>query len=90
MSVTLTIRDRKADAEQAARSVTAHNGTPWSKVEDSPSFLYGSPTEIADRLGPCVELGFRTVIAEQPAPYDIETLERFIGEVGPQLAGGSQ
>ena len=43
--------------------------------------------QIADRLRPYVELGFRTVISEQPAPYDVETLERFIGEVVPLLAG---
>jgi alkanesulfonate monooxygenase SsuD/methylene tetrahydromethanopterin reductase-like flavin-dependent oxidoreductase (luciferase family) len=90
LSITLTIRDRAAAARQVAGEALAHNGTPWSKVEDSPSFLYGSPAEIADRLGPYVELGFRTLIAEQPAPYDVETLERFIGEVGPQLVGGSQ
>ena len=34
---------------------------------------------------PYVELGFRTVISEQPAPYDTETFERFIGEVKPLL-----
>ncbi len=27
------------------------------------------------------------ILAEQPAPFDVETLERFIGEVGPLLAG---
>ncbi len=31
------------------------------------------------------KLGFRTVISEQPAPYDVETLERFIGEVKPMV-----
>jgi hypothetical protein len=32
-----------------------------------------------------VALGFRTVISEQPAPYNVETLERFIGEVLPMI-----
>ena len=86
LSITLTIRDRAADARRVAGDILAHNGTPWSKVEDSPSFLVGSPAEIADRLRPYVGLGFRTLIAEQPAPYDVETLERFIGEVKPLLA----
>jgi alkanesulfonate monooxygenase SsuD/methylene tetrahydromethanopterin reductase-like flavin-dependent oxidoreductase (luciferase family) len=90
MSITLTIRDRAADARQAAGEAMAHNQTPWSRVEDSPSFMYGSPAEIADRLRPYVELGFRTLIAEQPAPYDVETLERFIGEVKPLLNAGGQ
>jgi hypothetical protein len=35
-----------------------------------------------------VELGFRTVISEQPAPYDVETFERFIGEVKPLIDRG--
>ena len=90
MSITLTIRDRAADARRVAGELLAHNQTPWSRVENSPSFMYGSPAEIADRLGPYVELGFRTLIAEQPAPCDVETLERFIGEVGPQLGSRAQ
>jgi hypothetical protein len=30
-----------------------------------------------------VKLGFGTVISEQPAPYDVETIEKLIGEVKP-------
>ncbi len=30
---------------------------------------------------PNVELGFRALISEVPAPYDVETLERLIGQV---------
>ena len=52
------------------------------------TFWEGSPQEIADRLRPYVELGFATVISEQPAPYDGETLERFIGEVKPLIDRG--
>ena len=52
------------------------------------TFWNGSPEELADRLRPYVELGFRTVISEQPAPYDVETLERFIGEVKPLIDQG--
>src|SRR2546423_975161 len=47
------------------------------------TFWNGTAEQLADRLAPYVELGFRTVISEQPAPYDTETLERLIGEVGP-------
>ena len=90
LSITVTIRDRATDARRVAGEILAHNGTPWSKVDDSPSFLVGSPAQIVDRLGPYIELGFRTLIAEQPAPYDVETLERFIADVKPQLAAGSQ
>jgi hypothetical protein len=43
---------------------------------------------MADKLRPYVDLGFRTVISEQPAPYDVETLERFVGEVKPLIDRG--
>ena len=49
------------------------------------TFWNGTPQQLADRLRPYTEIGFRTVISEQPAPYDIETLERFIGEVVPLI-----
>jgi len=86
LSVTIAIRDDQGEAERVMRTAIAHNQTPWSKVADDEFVIYGSPGRIAERLRPFVELGFRTVIAEQPAPYDVETLERFIGEVKPLLA----
>jgi len=86
LSVTLAIRDTAAEAESVMRAAIAHNRTPWSKVADDALFMSGSPAEIADRLRPYVELGFRTILAEQPAPFDVETLKRFSGEVGPLLA----
>jgi alkanesulfonate monooxygenase SsuD/methylene tetrahydromethanopterin reductase-like flavin-dependent oxidoreductase (luciferase family) len=61
----------------------ARNRTPLASAENDSTFWNGTPEQIADRLRPYVELGFRTVISEQPAPYDAETLERFIGEVLP-------
>jgi len=60
-----------------------HNRTPQANVADDVTFWNGTPEQIAERLGPYVELGFRTVITEQPAPYDTETLERLIGQVKP-------
>ena len=87
LGVKLTIRDTQAEAERVMHAALEHNRTPGSDVEDDDTFWNGSPAQIADRLRPYVELGFRTVISEQPAPYDIETLERFIGEVKPLLAG---
>jgi alkanesulfonate monooxygenase SsuD/methylene tetrahydromethanopterin reductase-like flavin-dependent oxidoreductase (luciferase family) len=61
---------------------------PLSDLEDDDTFWNGSPEELADRLRPYVEMGFQTVISEQPAPYDIETFERFIGAVKPLVDGG--
>jgi alkanesulfonate monooxygenase SsuD/methylene tetrahydromethanopterin reductase-like flavin-dependent oxidoreductase (luciferase family) len=83
LGVKLTIRDTRAEAERVKWAAMEHNRTPRSEVEDDDTFWEGSPEEIADRLRPYVELGFTTVISEQPAPYDVETLERFIGEVKP-------
>jgi alkanesulfonate monooxygenase SsuD/methylene tetrahydromethanopterin reductase-like flavin-dependent oxidoreductase (luciferase family) len=88
LGVKLTIRDSKAEAERVRWAAIDHNRTPHAEVEDDDTFWEGSPEEIADRLRPYVELGFRTVISEQPAPYDVETLERFIGEVKPLIDKG--
>ena len=65
-----------------------HNRTPLAEVEDDDTFWNGTPEQIAERLAPYVELGFRTVITEQPAPYDVETFERLIGEVKPLVDAG--
>jgi alkanesulfonate monooxygenase SsuD/methylene tetrahydromethanopterin reductase-like flavin-dependent oxidoreductase (luciferase family) len=88
LGVKLTIRDSKAEAERVRWAAMEHNRTPRAEVEDDDTFWQGSPEEIADQLRPYVELGFRTVISEQPAPYDVETFERFIGEVKPLIDQG--
>jgi alkanesulfonate monooxygenase SsuD/methylene tetrahydromethanopterin reductase-like flavin-dependent oxidoreductase (luciferase family) len=88
LGVKLTIRDSKAEAERVRWAAMEHNRTPRAEVEDDDTFWEGSPEEIADRLRPYVELGFGTVISEQPAPYDVETFERFIGEVKPLIDKG--
>jgi len=36
----------------------------------------GSPQKIADELRPIVELGFRHIIIDALAPYDVETIDR--------------
>jgi alkanesulfonate monooxygenase SsuD/methylene tetrahydromethanopterin reductase-like flavin-dependent oxidoreductase (luciferase family) len=41
----------------------------------------GSAAQIAESLVPFVELGFRHIFFDAPAPFDDETLERFVGEV---------
>jgi alkanesulfonate monooxygenase SsuD/methylene tetrahydromethanopterin reductase-like flavin-dependent oxidoreductase (luciferase family) len=88
LGIKVTIRDTVAEAERVWREAMAHNRTPLSDLEDDDTFWNGTPTSIADRLRPYVELGFRTVISEQPAPYDVETFERFIGEVKPLVDAG--
>ncbi len=88
LGVKLTIRDSKAEAERVRWAALEHNRTPRAEVADDDTFWEGSPEEIADRLRPYVDLGFTTVISEHPAPYDVESLERFIGEVKPLVDRG--
>ena len=75
----VVIRTGLARAREAAVAIGAHNGD-W----DEPMLL-GSPDQIVDHLAPFVELGFRTFHYDLPAPFDRETLERFVGEVKPAL-----
>jgi alkanesulfonate monooxygenase SsuD/methylene tetrahydromethanopterin reductase-like flavin-dependent oxidoreductase (luciferase family) len=88
LGVKVTIRDSQAEADRVWKAAMARNRTPLTEVEDDITFWNGTPEQLAERLGPYVELGFRTVISEQPAPYDDETLERFIGEVKPLVDAG--
>jgi alkanesulfonate monooxygenase SsuD/methylene tetrahydromethanopterin reductase-like flavin-dependent oxidoreductase (luciferase family) len=83
-----TIRDSQAEADRVMRAAIEHNKTPYANVEDDVTFWQGTPEQIAERLAPYVELGFRTVISEQPAPYDTESLERFVGQVKPLVEKG--
>ena len=85
LGVKVTIRDSKAEADRVWEAAMAHNRTPMADVADDFTFWNGTPEELAERLLPYVKLGFRTVISEQPAPYDVESLERFIGEVKPMV-----
>jgi alkanesulfonate monooxygenase SsuD/methylene tetrahydromethanopterin reductase-like flavin-dependent oxidoreductase (luciferase family) len=88
LGVKLTIRDSEAEAVRVMQEAMAHNKTPLADIADDDTFWNGTPEQLADRLRPYVALGFRTVISEQPAPFDVETLERFVGEVKPLVEAG--
>ncbi len=88
LGVKFTIRDSEAEADRVWKAAMEHNRTPMSEVEDDDTFWNGTPEQLAEKLRPYYDLGFRTVISEQPAPYDVETLERFIGEVKPLVERG--
>ena len=79
---------RGVPAQKVWREWMAHNKTPMSEVEEDPTFWPGTPQQIADKLLEVMPLGFNTAIAEIPAPFDPETLERFIGEVKPLVDRG--
>ena len=50
----------------------------------------GTPQQIAEWLVPYVELGFHHIFFDLPAPFDDETLERFVGEVKPALESAAR
>jgi alkanesulfonate monooxygenase SsuD/methylene tetrahydromethanopterin reductase-like flavin-dependent oxidoreductase (luciferase family) len=81
------IRDTEAEARRAWEALMAHNRTPMSWVDDDDTFWIGTADQIAERMVGARALGFHTFIAEMPAPYDDETLERLIGEVKPLVEG---
>jgi len=86
LGIKATIRDSEAEADRVWKAAMEHNRTPMSDVADDDTFWNGTADQLAEKLAPYVELGFHTVISEQPAPYDMETFERLIGEVGPAVA----
>ena len=86
LGVKFTLRDSKDEAERVWRAAMEHNRTSMSDVVDDDTFWNGTPEQMAEKLRPYVDLGFRTVISEQPAPYDVETLER--REVKPMIERG--
>ena len=88
LGVKFTLRDTKEEADRVWRAAMEHNRTPMSEVEDDDTFWNGSPEQMAEKLRPYVDLGFHTVISEQPAPFDQETIERFMGEVKPLIDKG--
>jgi alkanesulfonate monooxygenase SsuD/methylene tetrahydromethanopterin reductase-like flavin-dependent oxidoreductase (luciferase family) len=88
LGVKFTIRDSEAEAIRVFKAAMEHNKTPLADVEDDDTFWNGTPEQLAEKLAPYVELGFDTVISEQPAPFDTETLERFVGQIKPLIDRG--
>jgi alkanesulfonate monooxygenase SsuD/methylene tetrahydromethanopterin reductase-like flavin-dependent oxidoreductase (luciferase family) len=73
------IRDDAAEA----RRVDAEFRRQHPGYSDPPKT--GTAEQIAASLVPFVELGFRHILFDAPAPFDDETLERFVGQVKPML-----
>jgi alkanesulfonate monooxygenase SsuD/methylene tetrahydromethanopterin reductase-like flavin-dependent oxidoreductase (luciferase family) len=71
------IRDDPDEARRVAREIGRRNG--GSNGPD----LAGTPEDVARALDGFVELGFRHIYFDVPAPFDDETLERLITEVKP-------
>jgi len=79
----VVIRDDMAAARRAEAAIREHH-----PGYDEAGRL-GSAAQIAESLVPYVELGFRHIFFDSPAPFDGETLERFVGEVKPILAAAT-
>lgn len=79
------IRSTESEARRLWESQMEHNRTPMSRVEDDDTFWVGTPEQVAQEMIDRRALGFGTFIAELAAPYDDETIERWIGEVKPMV-----
>ena len=79
------IRDTEAEARRVWMAQMEHNRTPLERVESDDTFWVGTPEQLAEEMIDRRALGFTTFIGELPAPYDDETLERWIGEVKPMV-----
>jgi alkanesulfonate monooxygenase SsuD/methylene tetrahydromethanopterin reductase-like flavin-dependent oxidoreductase (luciferase family) len=79
---TVVIRDDPAEAERVGRAAFDRNrvARPWT---DQP---HGTPEQVAEKLAPYLELGYFHLISGFPAPYDEESMTRFVTEVKPMLA----
>ena len=79
LGVKVTIRDSEAEADRVWKAAMEHNRTPMARVADDDTFWNGTPEQIAERLRPYVELGFRTVISRAAGAVrrrDVRALHR--------------
>jgi len=79
------IRSTEAEARKVWEAQMAHNRTPMANVADDDTFWVGTPERLAEEMVARRRIGFSTFIGEMAAPYDSETLERWIGEVKPMV-----
>ena len=83
----IVIRDSRAAAERVWADQMARNRSSLLEEENYRKFL-GPPDYVAEKLLEHVASGFDTTIVELPTTYDIETIERLIGEVKPLVDRG--
>ncbi len=79
VTIRVLIRDRAEDAVDRWRELMAINDAAGVDLD----VAAGAPTDVADYVRAYVEAGFDTIIAELPAPYDAETIERLPADVLP-------
>jgi alkanesulfonate monooxygenase SsuD/methylene tetrahydromethanopterin reductase-like flavin-dependent oxidoreductase (luciferase family) len=79
------IRSTEREARGVWEAQMQHNRTPMADVIDDDTFWVGTPEQVAQEMIDRKALGFGTFIAELAAPFDDETIERWIGEVKPMV-----
>jgi alkanesulfonate monooxygenase SsuD/methylene tetrahydromethanopterin reductase-like flavin-dependent oxidoreductase (luciferase family) len=81
---TVFIRDDRREAHRLYREALDRNDIDrlWA---DQP---VGTPEDVAERLAPYLDVGYRHLIAGVPAEYDEESMNRLITEVKPLLERG--
>jgi F420-dependent oxidoreductase-like protein len=80
----VVIRSDGHEAKRAAAQIGTHNGG-WSGPDTT-----GSADEIVEKLAPYLELGFRHIYFDVPAPFDAETMERLATDVRSGLTQEAQ
>jgi alkanesulfonate monooxygenase SsuD/methylene tetrahydromethanopterin reductase-like flavin-dependent oxidoreductase (luciferase family) len=80
-----TIRSTRKEAREARLRQLETNRIPIAEGDADEDAWVGTPGDIAERMVERRAIGFDTFIAEMLAPHDLETLERWIGEVAPQV-----
>jgi alkanesulfonate monooxygenase SsuD/methylene tetrahydromethanopterin reductase-like flavin-dependent oxidoreductase (luciferase family) len=75
------IRDSREEAVRVQKAMFERNGHAdlWT---DQP---VGTPEDVAERLLPYLDIGYRHLIAGFPSPHDEESMTRFATEVRPVL-----
>lgn len=80
---TMVIRDDPAEGSRVWAEQMEHNRTAREDWDGHDTFWDGNVEQVAEKIRRYTAVGFSTVIVELPAPYDVETIERLIGEVKP-------
>ncbi len=88
MNLWFVIRDDVPAAERAWTGIMANNGVTYEASLQPSRPVLGTPEQVAERILEYVDAGFPEVLAEMPATFDIETIERLIGEVKPLVDRG--
>lgn len=83
---TIIIRDEPEAALAVHQEQLARHLQPPVEALDPKDVWAGPPHEIAERWRPYMALGFRHLICDLPAPYDLQTVER-LTEVRAMMGG---